>query len=92
MKNSLRKIFSPLLRYFESGDGEFTYKQSHRKILIAVGFLFLAVSLFALYISIKTSQLGGIFPILIFLLAGLVCEIVGFLGSDRAVAKIWKSR
>jgi hypothetical protein len=25
-------------------------------------------------------------------LVGLVCEIVGFLGSDRAVAKIWGSK
>lgn len=92
MKNIMRKIFSPILNYFESGDGEFVYKSSQRKILIAVGLLFLLVSSFAFAISVAASQMGGIFAILIFFLAGAVCEIVGLLGSDRAVAKIWKSR
>jgi hypothetical protein len=92
MKNSLRRIFAPVLKHFESGEGEYSYKASHRKILIAVGFLFLLISLISLVALIKVSEPGGILPFMIFLLAGILCEIVGFLGSDHAVARIWKSK
>lgn len=92
MKATLRKIASPILNYFESGDEAFAYKVSHRKILLAVGVLFLLVSSVSLFFTIKTGQYGGILPILVFLSAGVVCGVVGFLGTDRAVARIWKSR
>jgi hypothetical protein len=42
--------------------------------------------------AIASDQLGGLIPILVFFVIGFVCLIVGFLGSDRAVAKIWGSR
>lgn len=41
---------------------------------------------------INFSEGGGIIPTVVFLGVGLVCEIVGLLGSDRAVAKIWKAK
>lgn len=92
MKTMLRKIASPILNYFESGEEDYTYKESHRKILIAVGILFLLISSISLVVTIKTGQYGGMIPILVFLSAGLVCGIVGFLGTDQAVARIWKTR
>jgi len=87
-----RKLFNPLLRHFESGDEPYLYKPSHRLILVTVGSLFLLLSLVACGVSILASQTGGIFPGLIFFLAGLVCAVVGLLGSDRAVAKLWGSK
>ncbi|MEL0637322.1 MULTISPECIES: hypothetical protein [Marinomonas] len=92
MKALLKKLCSPLLVSFEKGEGEYVYKDSHRKILIIMGLLFLAISLASLFLAIKFTEAGGIIPIVVFLGVGLVCEIVGFLGSDRAVSKIWKNK
>lgn len=92
MKALLRKLFSPVLNLFESGEAEYVYKPSHRKILIAVGLLFLILSSGSIYASIVAATWGGIVPISVFLLIGVVCGIVGFLGSDRAVATMWKSK
>lgn len=92
MKELIRKLFSPILNYFEAGQGEYSYKESHRKILMVIGVLFLFLSAVCAYLSFKAFELGGILPVLIFFSVGVICEIVGFLGNDRAVAKIWKSK
>ena len=89
MKAQLKTILSPILNVFEAGDGEYRYKGSHRTILIAVGALFLLLSFVSLTAALYTEQLGAWLPFIVFFCAGSVCEIVGFLGSDRAVAKIW---
>ncbi|WP_461481971.1 hypothetical protein [Porticoccus sp.] len=88
----MRKLFSPVLGYFESGNGEYAYRESHRKILVALGGLFLLLSFGSLYASIVAAKPAGALPVTIFFLVGSVCEIVGLLGSNRAVAKIWKSK
>lgn len=92
MKDALRKLFAPILNHFEEGDDSYTYKTSHRQILIIVGTLFLSLGLFGAFISFFAGQPGGLIPTLVFFLVGAVCEIVGILGSDKAVANIWKSR
>jgi hypothetical protein len=92
MKAVLRKICSPVLNIFESGNEEFIYRPSHRKILIAVGVLFFILAGAAISISISVEQYAGLMPGSVFLIAGLVCEIVAFLGTDKAVAKMWKSK
>jgi len=92
MKTLLRNLCSPLLDYFESGEEEYVYKSSHRTILKVVGFLFLALSIVSLSFSIAAAEVGGIIPFLVFLSVGIVCEVVGFLGQDRAVAKIWRNK
>ena len=90
MKAVLRKLCSPVLGIFESGEGEFDYKSSHRTILIVLGLLCLVIASISLAMTLMTSEPAGVIPILVFLLTGLVCEIVGLLGTDRAVARIWK--
>lgn len=92
MKANLKKVFSPILNIFESGDGEYKYKDSYRTILIAVGVLFLLLSLVSLAAAMYTAQPGAWLPFIVFFFTGSVCEIVGFLGSDRAVARIWGNR
>ncbi len=92
MKSLLRKLFSPLLNIFESGDEPYAYKKSHRTILKVVGglFLFLATAVFGTGYAL--AQAGVILPGLVFLALGLTCVIVGTLGTDRAVAKMWGNR
>lgn len=92
MKILLQKLFSPVLAPFENTEGDYAYKASHRKVLIILGLLFLAISLASLLLSVKFSEPGGLIPILVFMAIGMVCEVVGLLGSDRAVAKIWKNK
>lgn len=89
MKTKLQVLFSPVLDYFESGGGDYSYKQSHRTILIVIGILFLLLSFVSLAAAIVTVQLAAGFPFLIFFGAGAVSLIVGGLGSNRAVAKLW---
>lgn len=92
MKDTLRALFAPLLGLFESGDGPYSYKPSHRTILLAVGGLFLLLASLSLFAAIAAAQAFAFFPFLIFFAASLVCLVVGGLGSDRAVARIWGNR
>ena len=92
MKSGLRKIFSPILSLFEGQAGDYVYKPSHRLILKVVGSLFLFLSIASLVASISFAQLGALLPVLVFFSVGLVCMVVGFLGTDRAVAKLWNNR
>ena len=89
MKTRLQDLFSPVLDYFEPDEGNYSYKESHRTILIVIGVLFLILSFVSLAAAIVTAQLSAGFPFLIFFSAGSVCVIVGGLGSNRAVAKLW---
>tara|TARA_R110002167_G_scaffold211524_5_gene416113 strand:+ start:343 stop:516 length:174 start_codon:yes stop_codon:yes gene_type:complete len=54
--------------------------------------LFLVLSIISLIATVSASQWGGLIPILIFFIVSFVCMIVGFLGNDQAVAKIWGSK
>ena len=87
MKASLRKACLPILRVFESGEEAYAYQSSHRKILLVVGGLFLPI--ISAVAAVYASRPGAFIPFTVFFLVGLVCEIVGLLGNDRAVAKIW---
>lgn len=89
MKDLLRKIFSPILKSFESGDGEYGYKKSHRKILVVMGSLFMVLSVASGISAVTASEVTGLIPVLVFFIVGLVCVVIGSLGTDRAVAKIW---
>lgn len=92
MKAVMRKLCSPLLKMFESGEDKYDYRPSHRTILIVLGLLCLVIASISLTVTMMTGEFAGIIPIMLFLLTGLVCEIVGLLGNDRAVARIWNRR
>lgn len=91
MKQILRKIFSPVLNIFESGEEPFAYKPSHRTILIIMGGLFSGLATLVFFLA-QGKDPGYLFPVLIFGGAGLLSLLIGFLGTDRAVAKLWGSR
>ena len=92
MKDNLIKIFWPILRIFEEGDEVFIYKPLHRKILLVIGVLFSFLACVSLYISTLISALGALIPIIVFFSVGAVCIIVACLGSEKAVAKIWRNK
>ncbi|MDX1692870.1 MAG: hypothetical protein R3208_03835 [Ketobacteraceae bacterium] len=91
MKQPLRSLFSPLLKPFESGNEPFQYKPSQRKILLFVSLMFTGLAGLVLYLAADADP-GYYFPAVIFGLIGFVGFVVGFLGNDRAVARIWGSR
>ncbi|MCB5162213.1 hypothetical protein [Marinomonas algarum] len=90
MKERLQKLCAPILGLFESHQGDYDYKPSHRLILIVLGLLCFLIAAISLAVTMMTGEMAGIVPIALFGITGVVCEIVGLLGSDRAVARIWK--
>lgn len=92
MKIAFRKIFYPLLNYFEAGEGQFNYRKSHRTALMVAGGLFLVLSLVSLWAALSTSQYAAFIPVFVFVTASIFCLVVGILGNDRAVATIWGSK
>lgn len=88
MRQLLRSLCSPLLTVFEKGDEPFAHKPMNRKILIAVSTMFSLLASAILAFAPK-DDLGVFIPVVIFYGVGLTGLIIGFLGTDRAVAKIW---
>lgn len=91
MKAQLRRIFGFILLPLESGDEIFEFKSSHRSILIAVSVLFACLASGVLVVA-QGQDPGYLIPVVLFGGVGLIGLIVGLLGTDRAVAKIWGSR
>jgi len=94
MKNALKKVFGFILNPLEKGDEEFLHNKLGRKILLVMGFLFSALSagIATTVLNLENTDPTYLFPSVIFGCAGLYCWVVGLLGSDRAVAKVWGSR
>jgi uncharacterized membrane protein len=92
MKDLLRKLFSPLLNPLEMGEEKYSYKKSHRVALVGVGSLFLALSTSTILIGLYNSQIAALFPGTVFLAASIFCLVVGALGNDRAVSKLWRNK
>lgn len=92
MKNLLRKLASPILNPLENAEGDYAYSPSHRLILKVMGILFIGIAAAGLYFSLKVEQMAGLLPVILFGGIGLLCLIVAFVGSDKAVAKLWRNR
>jgi hypothetical protein len=95
IKSILRSIFAPLLNFFEGGDQAYAYKPSHRLILLVMSGMFigLAALVAAMIINFTdAAEPGYLLPVLLFGGAGSIGLVVGCLGTDRAVAKIWGSK
>lgn len=92
MKDMFRRVFAPLLDRFDGGGTEYVYKRSHRTILLVVGAIFLTLAVLGGVATVVSAEPAGLLPVLVFLVVGGVCELVGLLGSDNAVANIWKAK
>ena len=91
MKQALRQLFSPLLTPLEAGQETYNYKPSHRTILLVVSGLFFGLATIVAVMA-QGQSAGYYFPVIVFGSVSAVGLIVGSLGTDRAVAKIWGSR
>ena len=92
MKAVLQKAFSPILNTFEKGNTDYEYRPSHRKILIAIGTLFSMLCGFIILLTQASEGFGFLIPVVVFGGVSLVTLVVGFLGTDEAVANIWNSK
>ena len=88
----LRKLFWPVLQFFETGTEEFVYEPSHRIILLVVGLLFGVLAGASMYLTTFMEDMGVYIPVVVFGAVCVTCCIVGGLGSDRAIAQIWKRK
>jgi len=92
MKQILRTLFSPILNIFEKGDDPFEYKSLNRKILIFMGFIFAGLATLVVLFVPEGVGLGYLIPVVVFGFVALINSVVGFLGNERAVTKIWGDR
>lgn len=88
MKTTLRQVFAFLLTPLEAGSAAYGYKPSHRNVLLILGALFTLLALGVAVLAVGKA-LTYYFPVVVFGCLGIGALIVGSLGSDRAVAKIW---
>jgi len=88
MKSLFRQLFSPILSIFESGSDEYTYRKSYRIILIVMGLLFTSLASFVYYLA-EGQDLGYLIPVIVFGGVGLLSLLIGLIGNEKAVAKIW---
>lgn len=92
MKSALTKLLWPILKRFETDIEPANYKKSHRSILIIVGSIFVVLSTISAGIVFSGGQWGGLVPVVVFFSIGFVAVVVGALGSNGAVSKIWGTK
>ena len=92
MKETLTKLFWPVLRPFEKGDGPYNYRPTNRKVLLGLGVLFSLLAAVVLVVGFSSGGLAFLLPVLVFGGVGFVALVVGSLGSDRAVCAIWGNK
>lgn len=92
MKELMIKICWPILKFFETGEQVANYKRSHRIVLIIIGVLFIALSMGSASISYMINEVGALIPFVVFFSVGGVALVVGLLGSNNAVSKIWSRK
>lgn len=89
MKAQLRQLFAPVLRPLEAGEGAFRYQALHRTILMVVSGLALVLAAVSAYFSLSADLTAGLLATAVFLSLSGLCAVVGLLGTDRAVARLW---
>ena len=89
MRNILTRIFWPILKFFETDEEPANYKKSHRVALNILGILFILLSFGSAWAAESSGERGSLIPAAVFFCVGFVAVIVGSLGSNGAVSKIW---
>jgi hypothetical protein len=93
MNKRLRYFFSFILKPLEKGSEPIQVNPLNRKVLIVMGCLFFVLGAGSLtaFLMLEISDKTYLFPAAVFFIVAILCLIVGCLGNDRAVAKIWGS-
>lgn len=89
MRAVIRSIFSPILKPLESGNEPYIYKRSHRIILVTVSGLFAILASLSFFLA---PSIDYLFPVVVFGAVSLCGFVVGAVGEDIAVARIWGSK
>ena len=89
MKDILRRVFWPILKFFETSENSGAHRKSHRVALNIVGVLFILLSFGSAAAGYASGQIASLIPVLVFFSVGLVAVVLGTLGSNDAVSKIW---
>lgn len=92
MRDILTKVFWPILRLFETGEQPANYKNSHRVALNILGSLFIFLSFASAWAASYSDELSAFIPVVVFFLVGLVAVVIGCLGSNAAVSKVWGTK
>jgi len=92
MKKFFRSVFASILIIFEKGDGPYNYKPLNRIILNVMGTLFTCLAIAVAFSVPDEGSVGYMLPVVVFLALGITCLVVGILGNERAVCKIWGNR
>lgn len=92
MKETLRRLCHPILRFFENESPEYQITPTNRKVALAISLTFLGIAI-SMPLILSSMPFSSYFPpVLIFGTVGFVGTIVGALGSDHAVAKLVGNR
>lgn len=92
MKTQLRKLFAFLLDPLEGGDQPYTCHPYSRKILLFVSSVFGILAILVLLFRPDGSGWDTLIPVVVFGLVSIFGLVVGCLGTDRAIAKVWGNR
>jgi len=91
VKQQFRALFSFILTPLESSTAPYAYKRSHRVALLILSVLFTFLAS-AVFIVGQGKDPVYLIPVILFGGVGFLGGIVGLLGTERAVAKIWGTK
>lgn len=92
LKDHARKLCAPLLSPLESGDAPFHYAPKSRLILVVMCALFLLLATALAVLLPAGTDPFFLLPVAVFGLLGVVGQLIAWLGTDRAVSRLWNSR
>ena len=92
LKDHARTLCAPLLAPLERGDEPFHYTHKSRLILVIMCALFLTIAIGLAVLLPSGSDPFFMLPVAVFGLIGLAGLLIAWLGSDRAVSRLWNSR
>jgi hypothetical protein len=92
IKDHARRLCAPLLNPLEAGDSPYHYAPKSRAILVIMSLLFIALASALGLLLPAGSDPFFILPVAVFGLLGALGLLVAWLGSERAVARLWNSR
>ena len=88
MKAFLRKIFNPILAYFEKDAESYRPAGWKRPVLLIVCLIFMGLAVAVPLVAPADVRSGAWAPTIVFGAIGFTGFIVAVLGSDHAVAKL----
>ncbi|SDS07981.1 hypothetical protein SAMN05216271_1105 [Halopseudomonas sabulinigri] len=92
LKDLARKVCAPLLNPLENSDAPYHYTPKSRGILVVMSVLFLSLAIGLAVFLPAGIERTFLIPVSVFGLIGLFGLLVAWLGSERAIARLWNSK